>query len=254
MTNDAAGSQHARATARDSAAHETGARDAAAREAAGTVPAGESVAEAVADRIADDISRLGGPARQQLAEVLHQLGAIDKAVYAAIAGVPAPALDNAMRRLSNSANKSRLWLAIAAGLALTGPSGRRAASRGVLAIGVTSALVNLGVKSLSERRRPDRAGAGVPDVRRVRMPSSTSFPSGHSASAFAFATAISRDNPWLAIAIQFLASAVAYSRVHTGVHYPGDTIAGALIGASTGQAVSTVFDRARARRSSPAAR
>jgi len=80
------------------------------------------------------------------------------------------------------------------------------------------------------------------------MPSSTSFPSGHSASAFAFATAVSRDNPWLAIAIQFLAGGVAYSRVHTGVHYPGDTVAGALIGAGTGQTVSSLLDRYLARR------
>jgi undecaprenyl-diphosphatase len=199
--------------------------------------------EAVADLLADELARLGGPARQRLAEVLHQLGAIDRAVYAAIAAVPSPALDLAMRRLSSAANRSRLWFAIAAALALTGPAGRRAAGRGVLAIGVTSALVNLGIKNLSGRRRPDRAGAGVPDVRHVRMPSSTSFPSGHSAAAFAFATAISRDNPWLAIAIQFLAGGVAYSRVHTGVHYPGDTVVGALIGAGAGQAVSSVADR-----------
>jgi membrane-associated phospholipid phosphatase len=199
--------------------------------------------EAVADLLADELARLGGPARQRLAEILHQLGAIDRAVYAAIASVPAPALDRAMRRLSDAANRSRLWLAIAAALAVTGPAGRRAAVRGVLAIGVTSALVNLGIKNLSGRRRPDRAGAGVPGVRQVRMPSSTSFPSGHAAAAFAFATAISTDSPWLAIAIQFLAGGVAYSRVHTGVHYPGDTVVGALIGAGTGQAVSSVADR-----------
>ena len=212
--------------------------------------AGSPVADAgaVADLLADELSRLGGPARQRLAEVLHQLGAIDRAVYAAIANVPAPALDRAMRRLSSAADHSVIWLAIAGGLALTGPAGRRAASRGVLAIAATSALVNVGVKSLSGRRRPDRAGAGVPGPRHVRMPSSTSFPSGHSAAAFAFATAISRDSPWLGVGLQFLAGGVAYSRVHTGVHYPGDTIAGALIGASAGQAVSSVFDREIARR------
>ncbi|HXP18466.1 MAG TPA: phosphatase PAP2 family protein [Streptosporangiaceae bacterium] len=208
----------------------------------------QAVAEAVADRLADRLGRLGDPARQRLTDALHQIGAIDRAVYDAVAAVPAPALDQAMRRLSNAANHSRLWLGIAGGLALTGgPAGRRAAARGILAIGVTSAVVNLGVKSVSARRRPDRARAGVPGERHVTMPSSTSFPSGHSACAFAFATAISRDSPWLAIAIQFLAGGVAYSRVHTGVHYPGDTVAGALIGAGTGQAVSTVFDRAIAR-------
>lgn len=206
-------------------------------------------ADAVADLLAENIARRGGPARQRLAEILHQLGAIDRAVYAAVAGVPAPALDRAMRRLSRSADHSRLWFCIAGALALTGASGRRAAGRGVLAIGATSAVVNLGVKTLSRRRRPDRPGVGVPDVRHVKMPSSTSFPSGHSAAAFAFATAISRDNPWLAIAIQFLAGGVAYSRVHTGVHYPGDTVAGALIGAGAGQAVSSVLERATARRS-----
>ncbi len=212
--------------------------------AAGPDAAGaDSGAEAVADLIADELARLGGPVRQRVAEVLHQLGAIDRAVYAAVASVPAPALDAAMRRLSNAADHSRLWLAIAGAIALTGPAGRRAAGRGVLAIGVTSALVNLGVKTLSGRRRPDRAGAGVPGARHVPMPSSTSFPSGHSAAAFAFATAVSRDSPWLAVAIWFLAGSVAYSRVHTGVHYPGDTVVGALIGAGAGQAVSSLFDR-----------
>ena len=223
------------------------ARD-AGREPPAETPQGASTAaagaEAVADRIAAELARLGGPARQRLSDMLGQLGDIDRAVYSAVAGVPAPALDVAMRRLSGAADHSKLWLSIAGALALTGPAGRRSAGRGVLAIGVTSALVNVGVKSLSGRRRPDRPGAGVPGERHVPMPSSTSFPSGHSAAAFAFATAISRDSPWLAVGIQFLAASVAYSRVHTGVHYPGDTIAGAVIGAGTGQAVSSLADRA----------
>jgi len=198
--------------------------------------------EAVADRIADELTRFGG-SEQRLTEMLRQVAAVDRAVYQAIARVPTPAFDQAMRRLSGAANYSASWLAIAGGVALTGPTGRRAAARGLLAVGVTSAVVNLGVKTLSGRSRPDRVGFGVPAARHVEMPSSTSFPSGHSASAFAFATAISRDSPWLAIAIQFLAGAVAYSRVHTGVHYPGDAVVGALLGAGTGQAVSSVFDR-----------
>lgn len=204
------------------------------------------------DPVADYLAEMVGgvadrgklvPVRRRLAAILHQAGDVDRAVYATVAKVPTPALDVAMRRLSNSANRSLIWLAISAGLSLTGATGRRAAARGLLAIGVTSAIVNLGVKPMSARRRPDRDGVGVPDQRQVSMPSSTSFPSGHSASAFAFATAVSRDDPWLAIVIQFLAAGVAYSRVHTGVHYPGDTVVGALIGAGAGQAVTTIFDR-----------
>ena len=43
------------------------------------------------------------------------------------------------------------------------------------------------------------------------MPTSTSFPSGHAASAFAFASAIGRDQPWLGLTLRFLAATVAYS-------------------------------------------
>ena len=62
------------------------------------------------------------------------------------------------------------------------------------------------------------------------MPTSRSFPSGHSASAFAFASAVGSALPPLSLPLHVAAAAVAYSRVHSGVHYPGDTIAGALLG------------------------
>lgn len=57
------------------------------------------------------------------------------------------------------------------------------------------------------------------------MPVSASFPSGHAASGFAFAAAVGRDEPWLGLVLRFLAAAVAYSRVHTGVHYPETPVA-----------------------------
>ena len=202
------------------------------------------MAEMMVRLLADSLGPLDGPVRQQVAEGLRELGAVDRAVYSAVAGTPTPHLDEPLRRLSNAANNSRLWLAIAAGLAVAGGgAGRRAAVRGTVAIGATSALVNLVVKSAWARQRPDRAGAGVAPWRNVRMPASTSFPSGHAASGFAFAAAIGRDQPWLGMGLRFLAAAVAYSRVHTGVHYPGDTVVGALIGEGTGQAVAGVMDR-----------
>jgi hypothetical protein len=85
--------------------------------------------DAVADLLAENLARRGGPVRQRAAEILHELGAIDRAVYDAVASVPAPALDQAMRRLSRSADRSRLWFGIAGALALTGPSGRRGQPR-----------------------------------------------------------------------------------------------------------------------------
>jgi membrane-associated phospholipid phosphatase len=201
-------------------------------------------AEAVAQQLADELTRQGGPVRQRAAERLRELGAVDRAIYAAVAATPTPSLDEPLRRLSNAANNSRLWLATAAGLSVVGGSaGRRAAVRGVVAIGVTSALVNLAVKSVWARQRPDRAGVGVPVRRNVRMPVSTSFPSGHAASGFAFAAAIGHDQPWLGLALRFVSATVAYSRVHTGVHYPGDVVVGSLIGEGVGQAVAGLMDQ-----------
>ncbi len=207
-------------------------------------------ASPVTERLADRLSGASTPARQRLAEYLRELSVVDRAIYAAVATAPTAALDEPVRRLSSAANNSRIWLAIAAGLAIAGGRrGRRAAVAGAVSIGVTSALVNLGVKPLYSRQRPDRAGAGVPGQRHVPMPSSSSFPSGHSAAGFAFATAVGRELPWLGSGLRFAAAAVAYSRVHTGVHYPGDTVVGSLIGAGTGQAIAGLMSR-----NAPAAR
>jgi undecaprenyl-diphosphatase len=176
--------------------------------------------------------------------VLRELGQLDREIYAAIADSPTPALDEPIRLLSNAANFSKLWLALAAGLAVVGGRpGRRAAAAGLIAIGVTSAVVNQGLKRLYERPRPDREGEEVPEARHVPMPDSTSFPSGHSASGFAFATAIGGQLPLIGALLRFLAGAVAYSRVHTGVHYPGDAVVGSLIGAGTGGIVASVMRR-----------
>jgi undecaprenyl-diphosphatase len=220
--------------------------------AAGPDDSGQPAASAprtVGRRLADALARRGDPLRERAAAGLRELDAVDQAVFAAVAATPTSSLDVPLRRLSDAANNSVLWLVIAAGLgAVGGPAGRRAAVRGTAAIAVTSPLVNLVAKSAWSRQRPDRAGTGVPAGRNVRMPGSASFPSGHAAAGFAFATAVGRDQPWLGMALRFLAAAVAYSRVHAGVHYPGDVVIGSLVGASTGQAVGGVADRLMSRR------
>ena len=179
-----------------------------------------------------------------LDQALGELGRLDRAVYAAVADSPTPSLDEPIRRLSNAANYSRLWIGVAAGLAVIGGrQGRHAATTGMVAIGVASAVVNQGIKRLYPRTRPDREGEEVPEERHVRMPDSTSVPSGHSASGFAFATAVSSQLPIVGAGLRFLAGAVAYSRVHTGVHYPGDAVVGSLIGASVGGMVAAIAAR-----------
>jgi len=181
----------------------------------------------------------GGPV-----QALRELKQLDQAVYAAVAFSPTPSLDSALRRLSHAANYSRISFTLAAGLAaFGGAAGRRAAIRGVASIALTSATMNAAIKPWARRRRPDRDSARVPIARHVRMPSSHSFPSGHSAAAFAFAEGVGRNLPWTAPPLTVLAFLVAYSRVHTGVHYPGDVIAGGLCGVTLAEVANRALDR-----------
>jgi undecaprenyl-diphosphatase len=184
------------------------------------------------------------PAAPRVRASLQELGRLDRALYVAVAESDTPTLDAGLRRLSRAADHSALWLGVAALLALVGGSrGRRAAVSGVVSLGLASATVNLGFKPLARRARPPR-GDDVPGARHVRMPRSTSFPSGHAASAFAFAEGVGAALPWPRPALLLAATTVAESRVHCGVHYPGDVVAGSLIGLMAGRFAATATDRA----------
>ena len=128
-------------------------------------------------------------------------------------------------------------------VAAGGRDSRRAAAAGLVALAVDSAVVNMGFKLAARRRRPDRESARVPALRQVPMPHSASFPSGHTASGFAFANAVGQTLPTAAAPLRLLASVVGYSRVHTGVHYAGDVVMGAVIGATIGDLVGWGLSR-----------
>jgi membrane-associated phospholipid phosphatase len=142
-----------------------------------------------------------------------------------------PALDRILIAITRAANYSRLWLAVAGALAIfDGKRGRRAAGRGLIAVAIAAAVANGPAKLLVRRRRP--SSHWRPTL--IRTPRSTSFPSGHSAAAAAFATGASAELPVLTPVLVPLAGVVAYSRVHTGVHYPSDVAAGVGIGIASG--------------------
>jgi membrane-associated phospholipid phosphatase len=181
-------------------------------------------------------------------QLVRELDTVDRSVYRTIRAARTPLLDATMARLSNAANHSRLWLGCAMALAaIAGRRGRHAALLGVASIGLSSAVSNAVLKPLLSRGRPQRDGPVVPTDRWVRMPTSRSLPSGHSASAFAFAGAVGNELPALSLPLRMAAATVAYSRVHTGVHYPADAVLGSVLGASTAQLVSYLVARRQPR-------
>jgi YegS/Rv2252/BmrU family lipid kinase len=159
-----------------------------------------------------------------------------------------PATNRVMTTASLLANRSVLWTASAALLAATGRrKPRTAAASGMLGIGVASALVNGPLKFAWRRDRPPLLVSGHAGEPLLPLPRTFSFPSGHSASAAAFATGAGLAMPELAPVLVPMAGTVAYSRVHTGVHYPSDVAVGAAIGAGSGYLAARVVRGMRER-------
>lgn len=170
--------------------------------------------------------------------LLRRLDRLDLALYRRAARADQPVLDAVLPRLTRSADHGLLWFGLAGALAAAGQ--RRPAVRGLLSLGVASAVANVPAKLAARRTRPDLLP--VPLLRQLTdQPTTTSFPSGHSASAAAFAVGVALEEPLLAAPVALLAAGVAYGRVHTGVHYPGDVVAGLALGAGAALAVRRIW-------------
>lgn len=173
--------------------------------------------------------------------VLGSVARRDEQVYGTLARRPGAMTDAVMPALSRAADYSVLWVGVAAAMrAFGGRRAKRAAVRGLGSVAVSSLVTNQVLKRLYARRRPDQSLLPVRRVAR-RTPTSSSFPSGHSASAAAFATAVALEHVPLGAALGVLAAGVGLSRVSTGAHYPSDVLVGFAAGAGTALVGAKVF-------------
>jgi membrane-associated phospholipid phosphatase len=165
-----------------------------------------------------------------MGDVVDRLTAVDQRVLDRLGGVDSRLFDRVLPWLGTAANHGKLWIGVAGLLVLTGrPDARRAAARGLASLAMASATANVVAKGAFRRVRP--ATDRVPPVRWLRRaPVTTSFPSGHSASAAAFSTGAALEMPALGVPVGGLAAAVAVSRVVTGAHYPSDVVTGLMVG------------------------
>ena len=173
-----------------------------------------------------------GASESQAGGVLRAVATFDDRVDEAFGPLRGRALvDRVFYTATIVGEDGRIWLAIAALLALR-PASRRKALRLVLWLGVETVLVNGPIKRSVKRARPEFEGE---HVHKIRAQTSPSFPSGHSASSATVATILSEGSRlwplWWAIAL-----VIGASRVHVRDHHASDVVGGLAIGTAIGLA------------------
>ena len=163
----------------------------------------------------------------------------DSAVERVVDRVRNPTLDHVFYALSAAADHSKLWhvLAWVRGVATGRPDDARRMST---ALGIESVLTNVVVKSAVGRLRPARAATDGPLPYGMRVPITSSFPSGHATAAFTAAVFLSADDDALAPVWYGLAGMVALSRVYVRMHHASDVVAGAAFGLVLGRVLRRV--------------
>ena len=147
-----------------------------------------------------------------------------------------PIADRVFYSASAVGDMSLIWQITSVATALLGRE--KEAVRLSASLGVESAFINLGVKSLFRRQRPIRNDHLVHGLRK---PKSSSFPSGHATSAFMAATLLTTGRPWSRALWFPVAAIVAGSRVHVRIHHGSDVAAGAVIGVGLGRLVRKIW-------------
>ena len=147
--------------------------------------------------------------------------------------------DRLMPFLSLTGNFGIIWFAAAATFYFSNFN-QEAAVCILLALGCSLLFVNLILKHVTWRPRPYEVRGELRDTI-IREPKDFSFPSGHTFSSFAAATAIVHFSPKLGIAALVYAAGIAFSRLYLYVHYLSDVLTSAIFGVATGILVSYLY-------------
>lgn len=168
---------------------------------------------------------------------------IDNAIMLWLNKMQNPVLLNVARGISFLGNNGAFWLVMGLAMVLCVKRHPRIGRWGIVllaALAVTAIAVNLTIKPLAARIRPyDALGLSI----MIEKPHDFSFPSGHTAAAFASAVVFIAMNKRTGIYMLVFAVCMAASRLYLLVHYPTDVIAGAAIGSVLAFAVVKAFKR-----------
>lgn len=168
--------------------------------------------------------------REAVLKRMKPLDALDAGLFLAVNQLPHNRwLNGFFSFFTNTFTAGLGWYGILALSLLLDPRwGLPAARRSILPLSTASSLVEFPIKSFFRRRRPFIAF--IQAIVIGKKPGSWSFPSGHSASAFAGAWLLSREFPSQRPLLFLIATLVGFSRIYLGDHYPGDVVSGALSG------------------------
>ena len=133
-----------------------------------------------------------------------------------------------------------VWVLIGTAQGLRSDHDITVAARLAATLGVESILVNGVIKSFFKRERPV---SQEPRPYKMRMPLTTSFPSGHSSTAVVASVLLSEANPSLAPVYWTVAAVVASSRVYVKIHHASDVVGGVATGLVIGLTARTLWRR-----------
>jgi membrane-associated phospholipid phosphatase len=180
--------------------------------------------------------------REAILRRMRPYNKLDARLFLAVNQMPhPPALNQAMYALTSVMNAGFGWVLLLLAFKLAGGKrGKHALYQVLPPLWFATMSVEYPIKHYFRRRRPfyDIVQA----IAVGKKPGGYSFPSGHSAAAFAGAWLMWHHFPRLAPLWYLVAALTAFSRVYLGAHYPGDVVSGALAGTAIAEVTRRVID------------